>query len=526
MKLPAKLSTLRKPLLALAIGCAMSIPALAQEFKLGMSSPPTSMDPHFYNLVPNLNVSDHIFETLVTFDPDMKVVPALAESWKLVNDTTWEFKLRKGVKFHDGSEFTADDVAWSIDRPATIVNSPGKFDTYTKAIITKTIVDPHTIRFTTKEAYPLMLQDLALVYMVSKKATQGVASDEFASGKGMVGTGPYKFVKFQRDDRVELARNDDYWGKKPAWSKVTLRFIPNDATRTAALLAGDVQAIENVPTPDLTRIRGDAKLSMFSKVSNRLIYLYADTARSKSPLVTDKEGKPLDKNPLQDIRVRKALSMAINREAIKERVMEGLSVPAANLVPINLFGFNPQLHDKYDAEGAKKLLAEAGYPNGFGLTIDTPNNRYINDERIVQTVAQMWSRIGVNTKVEGMPMAVYASRGAKGEYSMGLLGWAAQTGEASSPLRALMACQDPSKGFGGFNWLKYCNPKLDQALVKALGSINDADRLKSLQEAAAIGLGDYALIPIHHQVTTWAAKKGVSFVPRTDERTHAFAFSQ
>ena len=526
MKQPIKMPSLRSILMALAISSVVAVPALAQEFKLGMSSPPTSMDPHFYNSVPNLNVSDHIFEALVTFDPDMKVVPALAESWKLVDNLTWELKLRKGVKFHDGSEFTAEDVLWSIDRPATIVNSPGKFDTYTKAIVNKTAVDPYTIRFSTKEPYPLMLQDLTLISMVSKKATRGVASDEFASGKGMIGTGPYKFIKFQRDDRVELARNDEYWGRKPAWSKVTLRFIPNDATRTAALLAGDVQAIENVPTPDLARIRSDASLTMSSKVSNRLIFLYVDASRSKSPFVTDKDGKPLDKNPLEDVRVRKALSMAINRDAIKDRVMEGLAMPAANLVPNNLFGFNPQLRDKYDVDGAKKLLAEAGYPNGFGFTIHTPNNRYINDEKIAQTVAQMWSRIGVNTKVEGMPMAVYASRGAKSEYSVGLLGWAAQTGEASSPLRALMACSDPSKGFGTFNWLKYCNPKLDSALVKALSSVNDAERLKALQDAAAIGLNDFALIPIHNQVTTWASKKGINFVPRTDERTHAYGFSQ
>jgi peptide/nickel transport system substrate-binding protein len=265
---------------------------------------------------------------------------------------------------------------------------------------------------------------------------------------------------------------------------------------------------------------------MFSKVSNRLIYLYADTARSKSPFVTDKDGKPLDHNPLQDVRVRKALSLAISRDAIKDRVMDGLSVPAANLVPVNLFGFNPQLRDKFDVEGAKKLLAEAGYPNGFGLTIHTPNNRYINDDKIAQTIAQMWSRIGVTTKVDGLPMAIYSSRGAKGEYSMGLLGWAAQTGEASSPLRALLACPDPSKGFGAFNWLKYCNPKMDHTLVKALGTVNDSERLKGLQEAGATALGDYGLIPIHHQVTTWAAKKGINFIARTDERTHAFAFSQ
>ncbi|MDP9108725.1 MAG: ABC transporter substrate-binding protein, partial [Pseudomonadota bacterium] len=427
----------------------LATPAMAQEFKLAMSSPPTSMDPHFYNLFPNLNVSDHIFETLVVMDADSHVIPALAESWSLVNNLTWEFKLRRGVKFHDGSELTAEDVLWSMDRPSTIVGSPGKFDVYTKAIINKKIVDAHTIRFTTKEPYPLLLADLTSIYIVSKKATTGLSSDDFASGKGMVGTGPYKFVKFQRDDRLELERNDAYWGNKPAWTKVTLRFIPNGATRLAALLSGDVQAIENVPTPDLTKVRADKTLSLYAKVSHRVIYLYPDTHRDKSPFVTDKDGKPLDKNPLQDPRVRSALSMAINREAIRDRVMEGLSEPTNNLVPAMLFGYNPALAVvKYDPDGAKKLLAQAGYPNGFGLTLHTPNNRYINDEKIAQTIAQMWSRIGIATRIEGLPMAVYSARGAKQEYSIGLLGWGAQTGEVSSPLRALVACENPARGLG------------------------------------------------------------------------------
>ena len=513
--------------LGLALAAALSAPAaLAQEFRLAMSSPPTSMDPHFYNLFPNLNVSDHIFETLVKMDPDSRVVPGLAESWTLVNNLTWEFKIRKGAKFHDGSDVTAEDVVWSLDRTATIVGSPGKFDVYTKAIINKKIMDANTVRFTTREPYPLMLADLTSIYIVSKKATTGISSDDFSSGKGMVGSGPFKFVRFQRDDRVELERNEAFnGGNMPAWTKVTLRFIPNGATRLAALLAGDVQAIENVPTPDLAKVREDKNLGLYSKVSHRLIYLYPDTRREKSPFITDKDGKPMDKNPLMDARVRQALSMAINRDAIKDRVMEGLSDPTNNLVPKTLFGNNPNLKPvKYDAEGAKKLLATAGYPNGFGLTLHTPNNRYVNDEKIAQTIAQMFARIGVATKVEGLPMSVYSARGAKQEYSLGLLGWGAQTGEASSPLRALLACDDPAAGRGGFNWLKYCNPKVDEPLIKALSTVDDKARSQLLQDAAAIAINDGGLIPIHQQVTTWAAKKGFAYIPRTDERTHAYGF--
>ncbi len=528
-RLASKISTGAKPgkrgLLAFALAASLTAPAaFAQDFRLAMSSPPTSMDPHFYNLFPNLNVSDHIFETLVKMDPDSRVVPGLAESWTLVNNLTWEFKIRKGAKFHDGSDVTAEDVSWSMDRPSTIVGSPGKFDVYTKAIINKKVIDANTIRFTTKEPYPLMLADLTSIYIVSKKATTGLTSDDFSSGKGMVGSGPFKFVRFLRDDRLELERNDAY-SPKPAWSKVTLRFIPNGATRLAALLAGDVQAIENVPTPDLAKVKGDSTLGLYSKISHRLIYLYPDTVREKSPFITDKDGKPLDKNPLMDPRVRQALSMAINRDAIKDRVMEGLSEPTNNLVPKTLFGSNPNLKTvKFDPEGAKKLLTAAGYPNGFGMTLHTPNNRYVNDEKISQTIAQMYARIGVATKIEGLPMSVYSARGAKQEYSMGLLGWGAQTGEVSSPLRALAACDNPALGLGGFNWLKYCNPKMDELLKKALNTVDDKARSQLLQDATAIVINDGGLIPIHQQVTTWAAKKGFAYIPRTDERTHAYGF--
>jgi peptide/nickel transport system substrate-binding protein len=499
--------------------------AQAQQFKLALSAPPMSMDPHFYNLTSTINVSAHIFEALTKMDALGKPVAGLAESWKAVDNLTWEFKLRKGVKFHDGSELTADDVLWSLDRPATIVNSPGKFDVYTKEIVGKKIVDPHTIQLTTREPYPLLPADLVNIFIVSKKATQGLKSEDFSSGRGMIGTGPFKFVKFQRDDRVELDRNDAYWDKPAAWNKVTLRFIPNDPTRLAALLSGDVQAIENVPTPDIRRLQNEPKVALFSKVSQRLIYFFVDSARDKSPFVTDKSGSALDKNPLKDLRVRQAMSMAINREAIKERIMEGLAEPANNLVPSGMSGNNPGLKvPKYDPDGAKRLLAEAGYPNGFGLTIHTPNNRYVNDEKIAQTVAQMLSRIGIATKVEAMPIAVYSGRATKGDFSVGLFGWAAQTGEASSPLRALLACPDAKTGFGSNNRGRYCNPKMDDQLKMALQTLDDAARLKLLQDAAATALNDVGLIPLHHQVTSWAARKGISYTGRVDEATHAYGF--
>jgi peptide/nickel transport system substrate-binding protein len=363
------------------------------------------------------------------------------------------------------------------------------------------------------------------IYIVSKKTAAGATTEDFSSGKAMNGTGPFKFVRFQRGDRVELARNDDYWRPKPAWTKVTFRIIPSDPSRVAALLAGDVDAIENVPTADYAKIKTNPKFQTYTKVSSRIIFFHVDQFRDRSPFVFDKNGKPLDRNPLKDLRVRQAISKAIDRNAIKDRLMEGLAQPSSNLVPAPMFGHVPALKpDSYDPNAAKKLLAEAGYPNGFAMTIHGPNDRYVNDDQIMQTVAQMLTRVGVQTKVETMPMNVYLGRARKLEFSFALLGWAPGTGEATSPLRAHLASYIPAKGWGEFAWGRYSNPKVDDLLDLALSTVDDKQREKLVQEAVTIAMTDLGIIPIHHQINVWATRKGITYRPRADEYTFAFQF--
>ncbi len=509
-------------MLALLTGIAH---ATAADLSIAVGADVTSIDPHYHNLTPNNNIAEHIFETLVTKDPRSRLKPALAVSWKAVDDLTWEFKLRKGVKFHDGSDFTAADVVFSIERTAQLPNSPSPFTLYTNQITEKIIVDPLTVRLKTATPYPLMPNDMGTVFIVSSKAAKGATTADFDSGKATIGTGPFRFVHYAKGDRIELARNDNYWGTKPAWDKVTFRVIASDPSRVASLLSGDVRAIENVPTSDLAKLSKDPAVTISRTVSHRLIFLHLDTNRDKSPFVMDKSGKPLDKNPLKDLRVRKAISKAINRQAIVERVMEGAAVATGQLMPEGMFGYVPGMKpEPYDPDGAKKLLAEAGYPDGFALALHGPNDRYVNDDQICQAIAQMLARVGIQVRVETLPSAIYFSRATKLEFSMMLVGWAADTAEASSPLKAQLATYDPKKGMGTANRGRYSNPKMDALLEQALATVDDAKREKLLQQATEVGIGDLGIIPLHHQVNLWATRKGIVYTPRTDERTLAHEF--
>ena len=523
---------------ALCTLCTLCVtPVTAADISIGLGADVTSIDPHYHNLTPNSNIAEHIFDTLVTKDARSRLKPALAESWRAVDDLTWEFKLRRGVKFHDGGDFTAQDVVFTIDRVPTVPNSPSSFSTYTKQITEKIIVDPYTIRFRTAAPYPLMPNDMSTIFILSSRAakgtttagttTAGATTEDFNSGKAAIGTGPFRFVRFAKGDRIELTRNDNYWGTKAAWDKVTFRIITADPTRVAALLAGDVRAIENVPTADITRVAKSNDLTLYRTVSHRLMYLHLDTNRDRSPFVTDKAGKPLEKNPLKDLRVRRAISKAINRQALVERVMEGAAVTSGQLMPEGLFGYTSALKpEPYDVEGARKLLAEAGYPDGFALTLHAPNDRYVNDEQIAQAIAQLLARVGIATKVEALPSSVYFTRASKLEYSFMLVGWAADTAEASSPLKALLATYNTEKGMGTANRGRYSNAKMDEALTQALAIVDDTRRERMLQQATEIAIGDLGIIPLYHQHNLWATRKGITYTPRTDERTLAHEFKQ
>ena len=503
----------------------------AQELRIGLGAEPTAMDPHYHNLSPNNSLLTHIFESLVDQDERQRLQPGLAESWKAIDDTTWEFKLRRNVKFHDGTPFTADDVIFSFERAPNVEGSPSNFGIYAKGK-TFTRVDDHTVHVKTAAPYPLMPNDVSQVFIVSRKHGQAAKTPDYNSGKAAIGTGPYKFVEYTPGNRIVVQRNDEYWGQKPIWQRVVFRGIKSNPSRVAALLAGDVDMIEQVPAVDMARLKKEPKVAIAQVVSNRIIYLHLDHWRDDSPYVKGKDGGAI-KNPLRDARVRTAISKAIDRDAIVKRVMEGEAIKAGQLLPEGFFGVSKKLKPvAYDPNGAKKLLAEAGLPNGFRMTIHSPNDRYPNDGKIAEAVGQMLSRIGIDTQVVTMTQSVFFSEASTGspekgpKFSFILVGWGSGTGEASSPLKSLLATFDRDKGMGASNRGRYSNPQVDKLINEALATVDDTKRADLLARATEVAIEDVGIIPLHYQVNTWAMRRGFAYKPRTDEYTLAMGVTK
>lgn len=509
---------------ALAVGVLSGIGvAQARDLTIALATEPSSMDPQFHSLTPNIQFSETIFDPLVRTDGMARPVPCLAESWT-VNGNVWLFKLRPNVKFSDGSPFTAEDVVFTYARVPKVPNSPSSFNLYLKSIDKVEAVDPLTLKITTKGPSPVLLPNLAVVPIMSKKAASGPAPEgkttvELNRGDGLIGTGPYKFVSWKRGAEIVLERNTYYWGGKPTWDKVIYRPITKPAARVAALLAGDVDVIENPPTDDLAKLEKNPKLHIQKTPSVRVIYIALNQGKDVPAGMSGTNGK----NPLTDKRVREALSLAIDRDAIVARIMDGVALPAANLLAYPAFGTSKKYATApaADPAKAKALLAAAGYPNGFSLSLGSPNGRYINDQRIAQTVAGMWESIGVKTDVETMAPPVFFKKRNTYAFSTYLAGWAAATGEMSHPLTSLVLTHDPKLGVGTTNWYLYSNPELDKLVQEASKTQDDAKRGEMLGRASEMAMADYAILPIQFELSVWAMKSDLRYGGRSDQETLA-----
>lgn len=509
-------------LLPLLLGAA---PALAQpsSARIGLATAFTAVDPHYHNQSTNFALGLHLFDPLVARQANGDLVPALATSWRATDDRTWEFELRRDVRFHNGDPFTAEDVAASLAR-VRAVRSPSSYAVYLQSIEAVEVLDPHRIRIRTKEPNPSLLIELSLILIVNRQVGGEAPTEAFNRGTAAIGTGPFRFRAYLPGNRIELERNDAYWGQAPAWSEVTLRVMANNTTRVAALLSNDVDLIEAVPPSDLPQLRRDRRVRVWEVDGSRLIFIAFQRATDRGiPQATGPNGEPLAANPMADRRVRQALSLAINREAIVDRVMDGAAVATGQLLPPGSFGYDPRIAvPPFDPARARELLREAGFPNGLRLGLYGPNDRYINDERILQAVAQFWQRIGVQTEVQAVPWTAFLAH-PRAQLPAHLQGALNTTGEASGTLRVILATPDTRTGMGTANRGGYSNAAMDDQLRRAMATIDDIQREALLRDATRLAMDDVAILPLFNQKNVWASRAGFAYAGRRDELTLANA---
>ncbi len=514
------------------------VSAGAEALRIALASEPTAADPHYHNVSPNNALGKYIFDALAATNADQKAVPGLASSWQAVDDTTWVFKLRSGVKFTNGDPFDVNDVIFTFCR---VMNNPqsvaGSFTPYVTAFAKVETPDNLTLKITTKTPDPLIPEKLAEIAILSDSIVPhgeitfdlekkcGVTGEwptlaQLNSGEATIGTGPFKLVKYVKGAGVELVRNDGYWGEKPAWDKVSLLPVPNAGPRLAGLLAGDYDLIESPSARDANNLKKDPKFSITTKPSNRVIFLQFDIERDKSPFVETADGK----NPFKDERVRRAVSLAIDRNVIVKRIMDDAAAPASQFVPETMFGAQPKPEPLvYDPKKAKELLAEAGYPNGFKLTLHATNDRYINDGQVAQAIAQFLNRVGIQTEVDAMTSSIFFSRRSKREFSLSQGGWGSSFGGASNFLTQFVATNNKNLGTGRSNYGGWSDPEFDAVISQANATIDEKKRSELLQQAARMALKSLPDIPIHFESTIWAFRKGLSYEGRMDQYTLAAA---
>jgi peptide/nickel transport system substrate-binding protein len=493
--------------------------AHAATLRIANQGDATSMDPHSLNESLQLSITGNVYEPLVGRDRKLGLEPALATKWAQTSPTVWRFELRKGVKFHDGTALSADDVVFSFGRAA---GDGSDMRGYTSSIKQVRKVDELTVEIETTAPFPILPDVISLVYIMSKKwCEDNKAEKPVDKRKGIEntasfrsnGTGPYRLRERQPTTRSTFVRNGAYWGKVEGnVDEVIFTPIGNDATRVAAMLSGEIDVMEPVPLQDVERLKSNANIAVLQGPELRTIFLGMDQKRDEL-LSSSVKGK----NPFKDKRVRQAFFQAIDIETIKARVMRNAATPTGLMIAPGIKGFVPDMNKRlpHDADAAKKLLAEAGYPNGFEVGMNCPNDRYVNDGEICQAVAANLARIGVKVNLQAESKATYFPKILRRDTSFYLLGWTPGTYDAHNALSNLMATPT-DKGQGTFNLGSYSNAKIDELTQKIQGETDQGKRNAMIAEAFKLHADDIGHIPLHQQALAWAMKKNVSLVQLAD----------
>lgn len=504
----------------LVAALAMSGIVQAQTLRWASQGDPQTMDPHSQNESMTNMMNGQVYERLIRRDQNLNIVPGLATEWAQTGPLTWRFKLRQGVKFHDGTPLTADDVVFSIKRgqePTSQINN------YATAVGEPVKIDESTVEFRLKAVNPVFLQHLDALWIMSKpwaekhKVTKPLDyknKEETYASMNMNGTGPYMLASRAPGIKTTYKRNPNWWGKNEGnVQEIVYTPIANDATRLAALVSGEIDFVLDPAPRDIPRLRNTPGVKVIDGPENRVVFIGMDQGRDEL-LYSSVKGK----NPFKDLRVRKALYHAIDIEAMKTKLMNNMSVPTGGLTPSPLGSYNDSYIEgrfPYDMALAKKLMAEAGYGDGFEVTLDCPNNRYINDEEICIALASMWAQLKIKVKVNAMPRATYFPKLEKLDTSMYMLGWGGAVTDAETTLTPVLRNRG-EKGVGAYN---YGNSKNDKFDALAAQSSTEADA-KKREEIVKAALKEYKdnvhTLPLHRQMIPWAARTNVNAVHRAD----------
>ncbi len=505
----------------------------ALELTFGLAVAPTTVDPHHQNLAANNEIRRHVFESLTGIDERGRLKPQLATSWQALDDTTWSLALRPDVTFHDGSSFTARDVVYTACRIAAVKDSPSPFTLFTGPITAIRSPEPLTVIIETARPIPQLPEELSTWGILSAAANgvtgevtyapggcTGVAEypvrEDFDRGRNVVGTGPFKLTEFVPGDRIVMDRNEAYWGRRPDWTGLTFKLLPNDALRVGALLAGDVDFISEPPSTTLPRLRNHGGIELAPGQSMRTVFLQFDHAQEPGPGIGGTGGK----NPFRDVRVRRAVAAAIDRAALVAATRDGAAIPASGLMR-NGYGEAYAEDDSHDPDRARALLAAAGYGAGFDLVLATPAGQFSQRGNVARAVARMLSDIGIRTTIDIIGADEFFARRSRGEFSLSLGEWAPETADLSVPLRALLATPDRRRGLGGTNWGGYSNAALDGLVDKAIAATDTDARNAALAQAGDLAMADQALVPLYHEATSWAHRWGLAYELRISQTTMA-----
>ncbi|MCG8531394.1 MAG: ABC transporter substrate-binding protein [Desulfovibrionales bacterium] len=483
---------------------AIALPSFAfakADLVIATDAPPKSMNPHAYSSDANLSYMSNFFDGLLQRKaPDGKLGPALATAWERLDANSWKFILRKGVKFHNGNDFTAEDVKFTFER----LKNPkySKMLNFGNSIESIETPDAYTVIFKTKKPVPWFAETMHQNFIVDKESS--LKRDDGSYNTQPIGTGAYVFDEWVKGSYIRMKANPDYWEGAPKYKSVEIRPIVEEATRFAALAGRQVDIVNGVPLTLYDRIQKMPYIETISRPARRCIFMS----------VSNEKG-----TPFEDIRVRQALAYAINEDEIIEKVMRGQATKASQIPDTPTVGFSSAANRiEYDPAKAKALLAEAGYADGFEITIAGPNDRYINDEKIAEAIAKYLAKVGLTVNLDVKPKSIFFNELTDYKYKFYLIGWFDGSFDFGRSAEKLLHSPDKEKGTGTYNGANYSNPELDKLIIESAAIINPEERAKALQKISLKAVEDVAWIPLHYQQDIFAVVKGknIDFKPRSD----------